>query len=67
MALMTLIDNLPNFLDKGEYVIGIILDFSKAFDTVDHGILLLKLSCYGVRGDALSWFCKVILITGISS
>ena len=56
MALMTLMDNLINFLDKGEYVIGIFLDFSKAFDTVDHGILLQKLSCYGVRGDALSWF-----------
>ena len=56
MALMTLMDNLINFLDKGEYVIGIFRDFSKAFDTVDHGILLQKLSCYGVRGNALSWF-----------
>ena len=56
MALMTLMDNLINFLDNGEYVIGIFLDFSKAFDTVDHGILLQKLSSYGVRGEALLWF-----------
>ena len=56
MALMTLTDNLINFLDKDEYVIGIFLDFSKAFDTVDHGILLQKLSCCGVCDDALSWF-----------
>ena len=56
MALMTLMDNLINLSDKGEYVIGIFLDFSKAFDTVDHGIFLQKLSCYGVRGNALSWF-----------
>ena len=42
MALMTLMDNLINFLDKGEYVIGIFLDFSKAFDTVDHGIFFAK-------------------------
>ena len=56
MALMTLMDNLINFLDNGEYVIGIFLDFSKAFDTVDQGILLQKLSSYGVRGEALLWF-----------
>ena len=56
MALMTLMDHLINFLDKGDYIIGIFLDSSKAFDTVDHGVLLQKLSCYGVLGDALSWF-----------
>ena len=56
MALMTLMDNLINFLDNGEFVIGIFLDFSKSFDTVDHGILLQKLSSYGVRGEALLWF-----------
>ena len=56
MALMTLMDNLMNFLDNGEYVICILLDFSKAFDTVDHGILLQKLTSYGVRGETLIWF-----------
>ena len=56
MALMTLIDNLINCLDNGEYVIGIFLDFSKAFDTVDYNILLQKLSLYGIRGTTLGWF-----------
>ena len=49
-------DTLIKSLDKGDYVIGVFLDFSKAFDTVDHDILLQKLEFYGIRGSALSWF-----------
>ena len=42
MALMQLTDQLIKSLEKGETVIGVFLDFSKAFDTVDHDILLKK-------------------------
>ena len=56
MALITLIDKISEALDQGELVIGIFLDFSKAFDTVDHGILLKKLELYGVKDTALKWF-----------
>lgn len=56
MALAILVDKLISALDKGEYAVGIFLDFSKAFDTVDHFILLKKLSHYGIRGSPLSWF-----------
>ena len=56
MALIVLIGKVTEALDKGESVIGVFLDFSKAFDTVDHGILLAKLKKYGVHDTALKWF-----------
>ena len=56
MALLTLVDKISTALDEGDKVIGIFLDFSKAFDTVDHSILLSKLEFYGIRGISLSWF-----------
>ena len=56
MALIVLIDKISEALENGDCVIGIFLDFSKAFDTVDHSILLQKLSFYGIQGVTLSWF-----------
>ena len=43
-------------LDKGNYACGVFIDLQKAFDTVDHEILLKKLFHYGIRGTALSLF-----------
>ena len=56
MALMVLMDEISKSLERGEYVVGVFLDFSKAFDTVNHDILLQKLYHYGIRGMALKWF-----------
>ena len=55
MALLTLMDKLVHAIENGEYVMGVFLDFSKAFDTVKHSILLDKLYHYGIRGCAHKW------------
>ena len=49
MALIALVDHLSEALEKGDTAIGIFLDFSRAFDNVDHDILLLKLNHYGIK------------------
>ena len=45
-----------NALDNSKFACGIFVDFQKAFDTVDHNVLLEKLEHYGVRGLANNWF-----------
>ena len=55
LALIDLHDKISSALDNGELAVGIFLDLSKAFDTVNHSILFDKLEHYGIRGLGLKW------------
>ena len=55
MALIAAQEFICNASQNGEYCVGVYLNFSKAFDTIDHEILLTKLGHYGIRGIALEW------------
>ena len=60
LALVDVIDNILEDLDNHKHVIGTYLDLQKAFDTVNHRILLHKLYNYGIRGIAYEWFCSYL-------
>ncbi len=53
-SLINAIENLQDSIDNKQYTLGIFIDFSRAFDTVNHSILLHKLDNYGIRGNLLN-------------
>ena len=56
LALIYLIDKLCQTLNNGDLTLGVFIDLTKAFDTVNHDVLLKKLYHYGIRGIAFDWF-----------
>jgi len=63
MALTKLVDKITHELDKKKcYSVGrpLCLDLSKAFDTIDHNILIKKLQCFGFRGIVADWLTSYI-------
>ena len=55
-SLIEITEKIRESIDSGKYGCGIFIDLKKAFDTVNHEILLKKLEHYGVRGPILKWF-----------
>ena len=59
-ALLCIVDKIQQSIENREFSCGIFLDFSKAFDTVDHKILIRKLEYYGFRGISKQWFMSYL-------
>ena len=57
---MEVLDNIYQYYDNHEITMGIYLDLHKAFDTVNHSILIEKLAVYGIRGIVLKWFTSYL-------
>ena len=59
-AIGEITENFKQSIDNNKYTCAIFLDFAKAFDTVNHLILLAKLEKYGIRGMPLKWFTSYL-------
>ena len=55
-ALLQITEKIKETIDNKKYGCGISIDLSKAFDTVNHEILLRKMEHFGIREVALEWF-----------
>ena len=56
LAVNELLSEIVKSKEQGMHMIAVYLDLSKAFDTIDHRLLLMKLEKYGIRGVTLQWF-----------
>ena len=60
-SLISIIETIKNTIENKKYGCGVFIDLKKAFDTVNHEILLQKLEHYGIRNVALQWFRSYLM------
>ena len=59
-AIVQLVDQIRNIFESKQYTLGIFVDLSKAFDTVNYKILISKLENYGIRRKNVLWFISYL-------
>ena len=60
MTLLTMLDQISQAIDNNKYASGLLTDFSKVFNTIEHHILLQKLATYNIIGNALKWLSSYL-------
>ena len=53
--MIQVVDQIYESFERNEYIIGVFIDLSKTFDTVDHNFLLKKVGIYGISDTHLQW------------
>ena len=73
-SLLSIVESIRDQLDNNTFSCGVFVDLEKAFDTVNHDILLKKLGYYGIRGAANNWFTsyfsgrqQTVTLNGVTS
>ena len=74
LAIIEITERIRKSMENKKVGVGLFLDLSKAFDTINHKILISKMEHYGIRGVSLNWFKSYLtnrkqytFINGISS
>ena len=60
-SLIDITEQIRNTIENKKYGCGVFIDLKKAFDTINHDILLKKMEHYGIRGKSLDWFSSYLI------